>query len=214
MSVARVVDKTLARLSALRRARVSPQHWLLVAGDSLCTGRAPFLLGRMLRAAGAEVGIVTAAQGGITGVELAGILAGLRTSIHRGPPEVVIALVGGNHARRGQSPAGQAIVEAVGSCLAEISSRWPHSPTVLCTVPIPGRHPALRADAPALIASLINPSIRAAARGHGTLLCDLETVFENAPGARSDGIHPTASGDRLLAERWFQAVWPLLARVP
>ncbi|MBN1425839.1 SGNH/GDSL hydrolase family protein [Candidatus Fermentibacteria bacterium] len=212
MSIARRVDKLLARLAAMREPRPSARRWLVVAGDSLCTGRAPSMLRHMLRGVGADVGVVRAARGGTAARHLCALVERCGRQELPGSVAAVIILAGGNDARRECAPTKETIAASLYRCLDEIAVQWPEASAILCTVPIPGRHPALRADAPAILASLINPSIRQVAHTRGAVLCDLETVFEGSPGARSDGVHPTASGDRLLAEKWFQAVWPRLTR--
>jgi len=208
MKTVRRLDKLRARLASLRFACGRTNHTIIVAGDSLCTGRAPGMLALRLRNAGTDVGVMAVARGGILIDELAPMLAGCTPRHGPGSVVGVIILVGGNHAKEGQEATEETLTASLRRCLDIAATRWPASFVVLCTVPIPSSHPALRPDTRTVMSNVINPTIRTIAVARGTLLCELETVFDGMSGARSDGVHPTTCGDRLLADRWFQAVWP------
>lgn len=205
MSLTRRLDKVRARLPRLR-GRVQGRGAIVVAGDSLCGGRAPVLLGDLAREAGMPVRVVSVWRGGIGVGELPGLLAKASSRMNSTRVQAVVVLVGGNEAKRGCAPSEDRLLSGLSLCLDGIRSVWPDAFIVLCTVPIPGAHPALRADADTMIGCIVNPAIRAVAAARGAALCDLETLFDGIAAARCDGVHPTSRGDRLLAEAWFAAI--------
>ena len=211
MSTARRVDKLRARGVALHAPRGQSNRTIVVAGDSLCTGRAPAMLAQRLKTSGVDVGIVVVARGGILIDQLTPMMAGYDPGNRQGAVVGAIILIGGNHAKQGHEPTQEGIMASMRRCLETARARWPLASAIVCTIPVPTAHPELRTDASHVTSVTINPAIRAVAAACGAILCELETVFEGIPGARSDGVHPTAAGDRLLAERWFQAAQPHVA---
>ncbi|MCU0611620.1 MAG: SGNH/GDSL hydrolase family protein [Candidatus Eisenbacteria bacterium] len=205
----RRLDKLAGRLAAGRRCA---QQNIVLVGDSLCSPRAAVNLSRLLRTSAPPVGVVACAENGLEITKLSDLIT---SAARRPPPESVIGVIvlaGGNDAKRGRVPDPHGLGDALGRAIEDIRKKWPSAFVVLCTIPVPGAHPALRTDAAEITTGILNPALRATARTQRVALCDVEDVFEGLPDVRSDGVHPTASGDALLAERWFQSVRPWLAR--
>ncbi len=210
MSLARRVDKLCSRFASLAARRLPWEGVIVVAGDSLCGGRAPAFLEALLCYAGVRLRVRPVWRGGIGFNEVSGLVSTAQRGHDPTPVRGVIVLAGTNEVKRDRHPRAASLVEALTLVVRRVRSAWPDAGLVLCTVPLPGAHPRLRDDAAPLVRDLVNPSIRAVASSERVTLCDLEHLFEGIDDARTDGVHPTARGDELLATAWWEVLGPLL----
>lgn len=184
---------------------------LLLLGDSLVAGyglpRAdafPAQLSAALKAQGLSVTIVEA---GVSGDTTAGGLARLPWVLGSAPaeqPDAVLVELGGNDALRGFDP--QTTEGNLDRLLAILGERG--IPVLLAGMRAP---PNLGADYVGAFDSIF-PRL---AKKHNVMLYSffLEGVAGNAALNQADGIHPNASGVKVIVERILPAVRSLLNSV-
>jgi acyl-CoA thioesterase-1 len=198
----------LSFLVALSAAAATPPARVVVAlGDSLTAGLGvapdeayPALLQARLRGEGFAYRVVNA---GVSGDTSAG---GLRRVdwVLRAHPELVIVALGANDGLRGLPvDALRANLEAIVGRLRAAGAR-----VLLVGMRVPPNY----GDEYARAFAAVYPAV---ARKTGVPLVPflLDGVAGDPRLNQSDGIHPTAEGHRVIAERLWPSVRPLLARV-
>jgi lysophospholipase L1-like esterase len=113
---------------------------------------------------------------------------------------LAVLLIGGNDLKTDRTFDSDTFAASLNRISALLLRYDPKPSIVLCTIPVPGPHPALPADSPHTVRMVLNPLIRETAFQRNLPLCELENIFDDCPSLRSDGVHPTAAGDRLLAD--------------
>jgi acyl-CoA thioesterase-1 len=197
----------LSFLVALSAAAATPPARVVVAlGDSLTAGLGvapdeayPALLQARLRGEGFAYRVVNA---GVSGDTSAG---GLRRVdwVLRAHPELVIVALGANDGLRGLPvDALRANLEAIVGRLRAAGAR-----VLLVGMRVPPNY----GDEYARAFAAVYPAV---ARKTGVPLVPflLDGVAGDPRLNQSDGIHPTAEGHRVIAERLWPSVRPLLAR--
>lgn len=208
MNLRRTAHKLRCRFLRLLAGLGQTGPELLLLGDSLTAACYPVFLARLLRRAGLNLRLRIIARCGVTSAELASMVEHQR----RGKPSPkhgvagAVILVGGNDLKRTPLSDFDEFNVNIQRITAFVRQRWPNTFVILCTLPIPGSHPALPKDAATLVTDLLNPRIRKVATSIGGAVCELENLFVCAEELRPDGIHPSFPGDRLLAEEVFRAI--------
>lgn len=203
-----LVNVLLVALAAAVPGRAEARSLKIVAfGDSLTAGYGvapeaafPVVLEKLLKAKGHAVEIANA---GVSGDTTAAGLARLDWAV---PPDTdaVILELGANDALRGQSPAqARANLEAIVTAL-----RARNIEVLIAGMVAPRNLGADYTDA----FDRIFPEL---AKAHGVLLYPffLDGVALDPKLNQGDGIHPTAAGVRIIAERILPSVEQLIARI-
>jgi acyl-CoA thioesterase I len=181
-------------------------HVIVALGDSLTAGLGvapeeayPALLEAKLRREGFDYRVVNA---GVSGDTSAGGLRRLDWAL-RLKPDVVIVALGANDGLRGQPPA------ALRDNLTRIveRARTAGSRVLLAGMRVPPNY----GDDYSRAFAAVYPTV---ARATGVPLAPflLDGVAGDPRLNQSDGIHPTAEGQRVIAERIWPYLKPLLAR--
>jgi acyl-CoA thioesterase-1 len=184
----------------------SPEHRVVVLGDSLAAGLGlpeadafPAVVEARLRDCGFDVEVVNA---GVSGDTSAGGLARLDWVLQQ-PADVLVVELGGNDALRGQP------VEATAANLREIvrRGRAAGARVVLLGMDVPTNYGADYASAFAAIYSRV-------ADDEGAVLVPgfVREVGSDPDLLQPDGLHPTAEGQRQLAERLLPALLETLEK--
>jgi acyl-CoA thioesterase I len=187
-------------------APAAAEHVIVALGDSLTAGLGvgadeayPALLEARLRREGFEYRVVNA---GVSGDTSAGGLRRLDWVL-RARPEVVIVALGANDGLRGQSP------DALRDNLTRIIQRVraAGARVLLAGMRVPPNYGADYADAFAGVYPVV-------ARATGVPLAPfLLHGVAGSPGLnQADGIHPTAAGQRVIADYLWPYLKPLLAK--
>ena len=183
---------------------------VLCVGDSLTAGYGlskdeafPALLAARLRAVGHSNEVINA---GVSGDTTAG---GLRRIdwLLRQPVDVLVLALGANDGLRGLSP--EAAETNLTQLIERVRAKYPAARVLLCGMQAPpnmGRDYAARLEA-------VYPRL---ARATGATL--LPFLLEGVAGVpalnQADGIHPTAEGQRVIADAVWAKLEPLLAVPP
>jgi acyl-CoA thioesterase I len=182
------------------------EHVVVALGDSLTAGLGvaaeeayPALLEARLRREGFEYRVVNA---GVSGDTSAGALRRIDWAL-RLRPDVVIVALGANDGLRGQPP------EALRDNLKRIveRARGAGARVLLAGMRVPTNY----GDDYARAFASVYPAV---ARATGVPLAPflLEGVAGDPRLNQADGIHPTAEGQRVIAERLWRHLKPLLTR--
>lgn len=198
MNIRRLITKRYCGLRRLFLTEGSGTPGLLLMGDSLTLSCYPVFLSRILRQRGYPACIRIVAKNGIPISELLNILEQTHNTYRN--IKLAVLLIGGNDLKTGRVFDADAFFETLNRILTLLLTHDEGSSILLCTVPVPGPHPALPADSPYTIRTVLNPLIRDVAAKRNGLLCELECIFDCDASLRTDGVHPTVKGDRLLAE--------------
>lgn len=200
----------LARALGLLLLACAPGAWagervIVAFGDSLTAGFGvapeeayPALLGARLKAAGYPYRVVNA---GVSGDTTAGGLRRVDWAL-QAKPDIVILELGANDGLRGQNlGAMQANLEALVRRFQAAGAR-----VVLAGMRLPPNYGAY--------ADQFYAVYRAVARSTGATFVPffLDGVAADARLNQADGIHPTAEGYRLVVERLWPYLTPLLHR--
>ena len=183
---------------------------VLCVGDSLTAGYGlskdeafPALLAARLRAAGHSNEVINA---GVSGDTTAG---GLRRVdwLLRQPVDVLVLALGANDGLRGLSP--EAAETNLTQLIERVRAKHPDARVLLCGMKAP---PNLGPDYAARLEA-VYPRL---ARATGATL--LPFLLEGVAGVpalnQADGIHPTAEGQRVIADAVWAKLEPLLADPP
>ncbi|HEY7649413.1 MAG TPA: arylesterase [Methylomirabilota bacterium] len=201
-----LLRSSLVLLLALSSPVAAQERVIVALGDSLTAGYGvteeaawPALLESRLKADGYGYRVVNA---GVSGDTTAG---GLRRVdwVLRARPEIVIVALGANDGLRGQS------VTAMRSNLAAIVERLKasHARVLLAGMRVPPNYGAE-------YARLFAQAFPDVARQAGVPLVPflLDGVAADPRLNQPDGIHPTAEGHRVIAQRLWPYLAPLLRR--
>jgi acyl-CoA thioesterase I len=195
-----------AAVKSASAAAVAADHVIVALGDSLTAGLGvaadeayPALLEARLKREGFDYRVVNA---GVSGDTSAGGLRRLDWAL-RLKPEIVIVALGANDGLRGQPPAAlrdnlTRIVERARAAGARV---------LLAGMRVPPNY----GDDYARAFAAVYPTV---ARATGVPLAPflLDGVAGDSRLNQPDGIHPTAEGQRVIAERIWPYLKPLLAR--
>jgi acyl-CoA thioesterase I len=187
-------------------AAPSADHVIVALGDSLTAGLGvgadeayPALLEARLRREGFDYRVVNA---GVSGDTSAGGLRRLDWAL-RLKPEVLIVALGANDGLRGQSP------DALRANLTRIveRARGAGARVLLAGMRVPPNY----GDDYARAFAAVYPAV---ARATGVPLAPflLDGVAGDPRLNQADGIHPTAEGQRVIAEHLWPHLRPLLAK--
>jgi acyl-CoA thioesterase-1 len=181
----------------------APARVMLFLGDSLTAGLGvapeqayPALLEKEFAQRGRAITVV---NGGVSGDTSAGGLRLLPWLLKRKPDWVVVAL-GGNDMLRGMPPAEtEKHLDAILTQARAAGAR----PVLLGMKAAPNLGPAYARDFEAIYPRL--------AKRHAIpyLPFYIEPVAGKPALNQADGIHPTAAGHRLIAEKLMKFLWPL-----
>jgi acyl-CoA thioesterase-1 len=207
MALARVLlALVLLAASTAPAVAATGTHVLVALGDSLTAGLGvapdetyPALLERRLEREGYPYRVVNA---GVSGDTTAGALRRVDWVL-RTRPDVVIVALGANDGLRGQSPA------AMRANLTEIVHRLQHAGArvLLAGMRLPPNYgPELTRD----FAQAFSDVARTTGAAFMPFL--LEGVAADPRLNQADGIHPTADGYRVIADRLWPYLRPLLRR--
>lgn len=203
---------------ALAGCRVdSPPPVVLCAGDSITAGGYPWHLQRRLDEAGYRLKVIDAGEKGNTSGEYLAFLGRSRI-LERTNPRWVLLQLGTNDVRSdGDATPVERFRENLEAILGVVGGhRNPDgSPprVLLATIPpvpveIAGHFNAVSR---ARVENEINPAIREIAARRQVALVDNHRLFVARPDLLP-AIHPNEQGYRALADAWFDALAPLLAR--
>jgi acyl-CoA thioesterase-1 len=183
---------------------------VLCVGDSLTAGYGlskdeayPAQLAARLRAAGHSNDVINA---GVSGDTTAG---GLRRIdwLLRQPVDVLVLALGANDGLRGLSP--EAAETNLTQLIERVRAKYPAARVLLCGMQAP---PNMGPDYAARLEA-VYPRL---ARATGATL--LPFLLEGVAGVpalnQADGIHPTAEGQRVIADAVWAKLEPLLAVTP
>jgi len=164
---------------------------LIAIGDSITRGGYPAILSQMLGKPVANLGV-----GGSTSDSGA---SRINPALAKYKPGFVLILYGANDVTSGHS---------FGSVIGNLqymvqAAKANQSIPVLATLtPMYGEHSTWAGSVKAL-----NEQIRALASSEGVALADLESAFGDSPQLiGEDGLHPTAEGQRLIAQTFFDVL--------
>jgi lysophospholipase L1-like esterase len=170
-----------------------------------------FIIGSLLRATAGQVGL-TVQNRGIAGDCAPELLSRWQRDCLDLRPDVLSILIGTNDAGR----VAQHGAEAMASFTRSFDALLMQTTAALPSCRIVLMEPfALPVDAVASQRSArlppIQAHIRAAAARTGAVFVPLQQAFDEVAGAHPerwiyDGIHPTAAGQWLLAQRWLEVV--------
>ncbi len=183
---------------------------VLFFGDSLTAGYGlsdpslayPALVGAELEAAGVPVRVVNA---GISGDTSAGGLGRIVWTLRQNRPDVFVLALGANDGLRGTDP--EATRKNLGAILDAVEEAAPDAQLVVAGMEA---LPNYGAD----YVERFRAVFPAVAQAHDAALVPflLEGVAGVARLNQSDGVHPTAAGQRILAETVAETVVPVARR--
>jgi len=198
MNIRRFITKRYCGLRRLFLSTSRGKTEILLLGDSLTLSCYPVFLSRNLKKHGYPASIRIIAK---NGVPIRGLLNLLeQKSRARRDVSLAVLLIGTNDLKNEKTFDANAFSETLNRIVSLILEYEEKPWILLCTVPVPGPHPALPADSSHIVRTVLNPLIRNLAGQQNAILCELETFFDDDPSLRTDGVHPTVEGDRLLAE--------------
>ncbi|WP_412060641.1 arylesterase [Rubrivirga sp. IMCC45206] len=184
---------------------------ILFFGDSLTAGYGlpdpdlayPALVGARLSDAGVPVEVVNA---GISGETSAGGRGRIAWALKQTTPDIFVLALGANDGLRGLDP--DAMRDNLGAILSAVREAAPDARLVVAGMEA---MPNYGADYVAEFRSVF-PEV---ADAHGATLIPflLDGVAGQARLNQSDGVHPTAEGQRIIAATVAEAVVPLAERV-
>ena len=203
--------------SAPTSAMTPPTRNILFFGDSLTAGYGlaspateafPALIGEKLKAAGLPFAAVNA---GLSGDTTAGGLRRIDWALQR-PVSILVLELGGNDGLRGlPTTETQRNLQAI---IDKTRAKYPDVRVVVAGMRMP---PNFGADYVARFAAVF-PAVTQATPGAVLIPFILEGVGGNPQLNQRDQIHPTAEGDRLIAELVWKTLEPicrsLVAKTP
>ena len=189
-----------------------PTHNVLFFGDSLTAGYGlaspateafPALVGEKLKAAGLPFSAVNA---GLSGDTTAGGLRRIDWALQR-PVSILVLELGGNDGLRGlPTTETQRNLQAI---IDKTRAKYPDVRVIVAGMRMP---PNFGADYVARFAAVF-PAVARATPGAILIPFVLEGVGGNPQLNQRDGIHPTAEGDRLIAELVWKTLEPVCRSV-
>lgn len=207
----------LARLAA---AEVAPPVWrIMPVGDSITEGGATFtnyrpLLAAKLRAAGVAFafvgsrGLADLRHEGYGGKNVEFLAENVPANFAQHPADIVLLHAGHNHFDTERPVPG--MLAATERLIAAFRAAHPRVIVLLAQVIPAGKLPKY-SYLPEFNAGLAALAAKLNTAAQPVLLVDHATGFDWRTDTIADLVHPNAAGAEKMAQRWFEALAPLLA---